>query len=241
MKAGFSALFGRWAMRWLGKAPGPWGPSPAWALAGLAAPYAVEKETSFLSIAGSGNAGDEPGRGGLPGRPEPVQAAESDAGGAGQALPRIGDLYRKYSPSLYWVCMKYTRNKEDAEDMVNQVFVKVQQNLSGFKGQSGIYTWMYRIAANECIQMLRRRKFEVDGAFLDGFDDLIQMHPGPAMDAKLVLQKIMAGTDAETQELIFLLYMEGLTQEEVVDKIGISRSTLHRKVSAFKARMEKFR
>jgi hypothetical protein len=57
-----------------------------------------------------------------------TQAAESYEGP--DASPEIGVLYRKYAASIYWVCMKYVRNKEDAEDMVNQVFIKVQQNLS---------------------------------------------------------------------------------------------------------------
>jgi RNA polymerase sigma-70 factor (ECF subfamily) len=153
----------------------------------------------------------------------------------------VGVLYRKYAGSLYWVCMKYVRNKEDAEDMVNQVFVKVHQNLKGFKGQSRIYSWMYRIAVNECIQLFRKRKFEVDGASLPDFEDMLHVSPEGHMDARLVLERIAREADPETMEIIFLLYLEGLTQEEVVEKLGISRTTVHRKVTAFKAKMEGFR
>ena len=109
--------------------------------------------------------------------------APGSGGKEGAGLPSLDQLYRKYSPSLYWVCMKYVRNKEDAEDMVNQVFVKVQQNLSGFKGQSGIYTWMYRIAVNECIQMFRRRKFEADPDSLPDFEAALPTFPEHEMDA----------------------------------------------------------
>ncbi len=153
----------------------------------------------------------------------------------------VGDLYRKYAPSLYWVCMKYVKNKEDAEDMVNQVFVKIQKHLGGFKGQSGIYTWMYRIAVNECIQMFRKRKFEVDGASLTDLNDMVHFSPENQMNAKLILERITKDADAETVEILFLLYLEGLTQEEVVEKLGISRTTVHRKVKAFKIHAEKFR
>ena len=61
------------------------------------------------------------------------------------------------------------------------------------------------------------------------------------MDARLVLDRIAREADPETMEIIFLLYLEGLTQEEVVEKLGISRTTVHRKVTAFKAKMEGFR
>lgn len=153
----------------------------------------------------------------------------------------ITELYRKYSPSLYWVCMRYTRNNEDAEDMVHQVFVKVQQNLEGFRGQSNVYTWMYRIAVNECIQMFRKRKFETDGEALPDLDDRIQIFPEKEIDAKLVLEKIMGGTDPKTVEILFLLYLEGLKQEEVAEALNISRTTINRKVTAFKSRMDRFK
>jgi len=168
-----------------------------------------------------------------------TQAAESlEAPGAG---PEIGVLYRKYAASIYWVCMKYVRNKEDAEDMVNQVFIKVQQNLAGFKGQSRIYSWIYRIAVNECIQLFRKRKFEVDGAGVADFEEMLHASPEEQMDACLLVERITREADRETVEIVFLLYLEGLTQEEVVEKLGISRTTIHRKVTAFKARMERYR
>ena len=169
------------------------------------------------------------------------------AGQAAEALeepdagPEIGGLYRKYAASLYWVCMKYVRNREDAEDMVNQVFIKVQQNLAGFKGQSRIYSWMYRIAVNECIQLFRKRKFEVDGAGLPDFEEMLHASPEGQMNARLLVDRITRESDPETVEIVFLLYMEGLTQEEVVEKLGISRTTIHRKVTAFRAKMERYR
>jgi RNA polymerase sigma-70 factor, ECF subfamily len=182
-------------------------------------------------------------RDGLDGSGEDAPASVNAV--AGQDMPygqpSLGELYRKYAPSLFWVCMKYVKNKEDAEDMVNQVFVKVQRHLGGFKGQSGIYTWMYRIAVNECIQMFRKRKFEVDGATLPDLNDMMHTSPESQMNAKLILERITKDADGETVEILFLLYLEGLTQEEVVEKLGISRTTVHRKVKAFKASAEKFR
>jgi RNA polymerase sigma factor (sigma-70 family) len=173
---------------------------------------------------------------------EPLRPEAGNAGGRSSAtgVPSVGDLYKRYSPSLFWVCLRYVRSREDAEDMVNVVFLKVQKNLASFKGDSGIYTWIYRIAVNECIQLLRRRKFQSDEDLDGGLQDRLQVRTEEAMDAKLTLQKLFAETDPETVEILFLLYMEGLTQEEVVEKVGISRATLNRKVSAFKVRAGRF-
>jgi DNA-directed RNA polymerase specialized sigma24 family protein len=67
------------------------------------------------------------------------------------------------------------------------------------------------------------------------------VYPEREIEARLDLGKIMAGTDPQTTEILFLLYMEGLTQEEVVETMGISRTTVNRKVAAFKAMTEKLK
>lgn len=169
-----------------------------------------------------------------------VRPLAQSAGGTPER-PSLDALYRKYSGSLYWVCLKYVKNEDDARDMVNQVFLKVHGSLDGFRGQSRIYSWMYRIAINECIGLFRKRKFEVDGESIPGFEDLLHTTPEGRMDAKLLLEKLTKDADPETVEILFLLYLEGLTQEEVVEKLGISRTTVHRKVTAFKAAAERFR
>ena len=122
--------------------------------------------------------------------------------------------------------------------MVQQVFLKVHRNLGAFRGESGIYTWLYRIAINECISMLRKRK--VEAADPSEFIDNPSFSPEGQMEARLVLEKITGSSDAKTMEILFLLYLEGLKQEEVAGLLNISRSTVNRKVAAFKARMERF-
>jgi RNA polymerase sigma factor (sigma-70 family) len=168
--------------------------------------------------------------------------AATTAAATPQSAPQppysIDDLYRRYAGSLYWVCLRYVKNREDAEDLVNQVFLKVHAHLAGFQGQSSIYSWMYRIAVNECIQLFRKRKFEVDGAFLGEFEDSLPITPEREWIAKLTLDKLFRKADAQTVEIVFLLYSEGFSQDEVVETIGLSRSTLNRKLAVFKQWVE---
>ena len=190
------------------------------------APALAREKGSPVCLSIADLSGGEESGAGVTVRPEP----------AGEES--VGSLYRKYAPSLFWVCKRYTRNSEDAEDMVQQVFVKVQQNLAGFRSRSGIYTWMYRIAVNECIQMFRKRKFESDE--VPAFEEAIPLFPEKALDAKLVLEKIMGNSDPQTVEILFLLYLEGMKQEEAAEMLKISRTTLNRKITAFKSKMERF-
>jgi RNA polymerase sigma-70 factor (ECF subfamily) len=152
-------------------------------------------------------------------------------------VPSLAALYRKHGPALYWVCMRYTRSREDAEDVVQQVFMKAQKNLESFRGQSSLYTWLYRIAVNECLDLFRKRKFQAEGNPAD-MDHLLPVFPEGEMDARLDLARIVKETDPQTMEILFLLYMEGLTQDEVVEVLGVSRSTINRKITAFKAGRE---
>lgn len=160
--------------------------------------------------------------------------------GQGGGQPSLSVLYRKHGPALYWVCMRYTRSREDAEDVVQQVFMKAQKNLENFRGQSSLYTWLYRIAVNECLDLFRKRKFQAEGSPAE-MEHLLPVFPEVEMDARLDLERIVKETDPQTMEILFLLYMEGLTQDEVVEVLGVSRSTINRKILAFKAGREGLR
>ncbi len=118
--------------------------------------------------------------------------------------------------------------------------MKAQKNLDSFRGQSSLYTWLYRIAVNECLDLFRKRKFQADGNPAD-LEHLLPVFPEGEMDARLDLERIVKETDPQTMEILFLLYMEGLTQEEVVEVLGVSRSTINRKITAFKAGREGLR
>lgn len=165
-----------------------------------------------------------------------LAASTGKAGGG----PSLAVLYQKHGPALFWVCMRYTRSREDAEDVVQQVFMKAQKNLQSFRGQSSLYTWLYRIAVNECLDLFRKRKFQAEGNPAD-MEHLLPVFPEGEMDARLDLARIMKETDPQTMEILFLLYMEGLTQDEVVEVLGVSRSTINRKINAFKAAREGLR
>ena len=75
-------------------------------------------------------------------------------------------LFRKYSGMVFRICMRYTKNREDAEDMVSEVFLKVNASLHKYRGESKPMVWIYRIAVNQCLDLLRskrsRKEFDVD-------------------------------------------------------------------------------
>lgn len=77
-------------------------------------------------------------------------------GGSDQAFNLI---VRKYSRKLYWHIRELVASHEDTDDLLQNTFVKVWNNLPKFRGESGLYTWLYRIATNEALTFLKRERF----------------------------------------------------------------------------------
>ena len=75
----------------------------------------------------------------------------------------IDALYRAHAPAIYRVCLRYVKDDADALDLVHSAFEKVIGSDAPFRGESAVFTWIYRIAVNESLQFLRRRKGRPDG------------------------------------------------------------------------------
>ena len=69
-----------------------------------------------------------------------------------------GELVNRYERKIYRLAMNITRNQEDAEDVLQEAFLKAYEHLDRFKGDSKFYTWIVRIAVNEALMKLRQRK-----------------------------------------------------------------------------------
>src|SRR5512147_2467719 len=93
--------------------------------------------------------------------PEPVteELALVTAAKAGD-IGAFEELVRRYDRNVFRIAQHITQNREDAEDVVQDAFLKAYQNLPQFQMQSKFYTWLVRIAVNEALMRLRRRRPE---------------------------------------------------------------------------------
>jgi RNA polymerase sigma-70 factor (ECF subfamily) len=80
-----------------------------------------------------------------------VQARDGDA-------RAFGELVRRYEGKIFRLAQHITQNREDAEDVLQETFLKAYEHLDQFKGDSKFYTWIVRIAVNQALMKLRRRK-----------------------------------------------------------------------------------
>ncbi len=144
-------------------------------------------------------------------------------------------LVEKYQKRLYWHVRKIVIIHEDADDVIQNVFIKVWKNLEGFKSNAQLYTWLYKIATNEALSLLKTKKKnsivhyeEFLGNSLSG-DEYFN-----GDEIEIRLQKAILSLP-ERQRLVFnMRYFEELKYEEIAEILDLSVGAL--KASYYHAR-----
>ena len=144
-------------------------------------------------------------------------------------------LVRKYDRNVFRIANHITQNREDAEDVVQDAFLKAFQNLEQFQGQSKFYTWLVRIAVNEALMRLRRRRPErmvsLDEDINTGEDtiprEVADWAPNPEQlynqsELREILQKTIQGLPPSFRTVFVLRDVEGLSTEETADALNLS-------------------
>ena len=160
-------------------------------------------------------------------------------------------LVSTYKERLYWHIRKIVLDHEDADDVVQNTFIKVYKNIEKFNGDSKIYTWMYRIATNEAITFINQKakKAKVSSEEVQQ-KNLQQLHEDVYFEGsaiQLKLQKAIA-TLPHKQQLVFnMKYFDDLTYEELSEiletSIGGLKSSYHiavKKITAYLENIETF-
>lgn len=157
------------------------------------------------------------------------------------AAAGLEELYARYSGSVFRICLRYTRSEEDAEDLVHEVFMKVQAHLGDFQGRSSILTWIYRVAVNECLSWIRGRNRRGRAVELIEALEPESGEEAETLDARLLAEKLIGWTDARTKEILFMAYLEGLKQEEIARVLNISRRAVSKRLNVFREKVARMR
>lgn len=139
-------------------------------------------------------------------------------------------LLHEYQKPLYNHIRNIVLNHDDAHDVLQNTFVKVFQNLQNFKGESKLFSWMYRIATNEALTFLNQkaRKAGISSVELQNkaIDNLKADIYFDGNEIQIKLQKAIAELP-EKQQLVFKMkYFEDLKYEEISDILGTSVGAL---------------
>ena len=139
-------------------------------------------------------------------------------------------LISKYQEKIYWHVRRLVIDHDDADDLVQEVFIKVWKNLEKFRSDSKLYTWIYRIATNESITFLNKRKQQNNTPFDEVSEELAESLVASSYfngdKIQMKLQQALL-TLPEKQRLIFnMKYFDDLKYDEISEILGTSVGAL---------------
>lgn len=164
-----------------------------------------------------------------------------------QAL--YAELVKRYQNFVFTIALRYTPNREDAEEITQDVFVKVYRSMADFRGESKFSTWLYTIVTTTCITFLRRKKLTIHSLdnehIFEAADNQNSTFKANLVEQKSKVQfineaiKLLSVDDAR---IITLFYQAEQSLEEIGRIIGVDPNTakvkLHRARQRLKEKME---
>jgi RNA polymerase sigma-70 factor (ECF subfamily) len=159
-----------------------------------------------------------------------------------RAFKKLVELYKD---RVYNTCLGFLHQREDAEDIAQEVFVQVWNSIGDFKGEAALTTWIYRIAVTKSLELIRYRKSQKRKSFFesmradsikpDEVSDGDFAHPGVALEQKERAQILFRaiGRLSENQRVAFTLHkIEGLSYKEIAEvmekTLSAVESLMHR-------------
>ena len=144
------------------------------------------------------------------------------------------ELYRRFSPRMYAVCLRYAGNAEEAEDILQEGFIKIFKKLDSFRSEGSFEGWVRRIFVNTAIEHFRRKRYlmpvtekeenTIEGNYVSVLDELAEK------DILALVQELSPG-----YRTVFNMYVvEGYTHKEIADMLGISEGTSKSQLSRAK-------
>lgn len=160
-------------------------------------------------------------------------------------------LVDAYADRVFSTCLNLTRNREDAEDVTQEVFTTIYLSISSFEGNSKLSTWIYAIATNKCKEFLRKKTRKKRSGFhteLEREDShtlplqiINFQHPGVVLEDKERADILFSAIDqlAENQQIAYTLHkIEGRSYQEVAEMMEVSISSVESLLFRAKKRLQ---
>ena len=195
---------------------------------------ATSKVTEHPSSAGSA--------GTPPGRADDTALVERCRRGD---LAAFEELYRAHAGKLFSVACRMLGNAADAEDLLQEIFLSAHRKLDGFRGESTLGTWLYRLATNHCLDYLRSRAARTN-QLTDTLDDEPELYEAGRQGlaeqtvTKMDLERAMARLPEGCRAAFILHDVQGLEHREVADALGIAEGTSKSQVHKARLRLRAF-
>ncbi len=173
---------------------------------------------------------DAPKRPNAANSPGPAGASEAVARAQQGSAEAWGDLYRQFAPAIFRFCRRALPSREDAEDATMEVFVKVREKLGQYDASRPFSAWLYKVAANHCWDILRRRRVRQD-LETGEVENLPLERPDPDQLERLVeertnkeVRRALGGLPERARMALVLRYYADMSYDEIAEALGVRRA-----------------
>jgi RNA polymerase sigma-70 factor (ECF subfamily) len=154
------------------------------------------------------------------------------------------ELYQRFEGMVYNVALRMAGRPEDADDLAQEVFLRIHRKLAGFRGASSLKTWVFRVAINCCRSRLRRRRrwtgrrIEVEG-LLDRLPDPRRGPEERALEHALGrrLEAALSVVPVVYREAVVLRDLQGFSYEEIAEVVGVRIGTVRSRIARGRERL----
>lgn len=158
------------------------------------------------------------------------------------------ELIRQYEKKVYSLCARMCGNAEDAEEAAQDAFLALWRGIDRFRQESSLSTWIYRLASNACIDLMRRKKKGAGSVSLDDeelFVDAVDPAPQPHEEAERretqrLLQEGLLSLPAEYRSILLLREIEGLIYSEISAALDLELGTVKSRISRGRTLLRNF-
>jgi RNA polymerase sigma-70 factor (ECF subfamily) len=144
-------------------------------------------------------------------------------------------MIREQKATIYTVCYMFSKDKEEIDDLFQEVLVKLWQGYDSFQGKSDLRTWIYRVSLNTCISIDRKKKRRKTQPLLEGVD-LFDKNDADNRQTDMLHERI--GKLQAFDRAIVLLWLENLSYEEIAQIVGISVKNVSVKLYRIKEQLK---
>lgn len=147
------------------------------------------------------------------------------------------EIFKKNRDRVYRLCCMYTGDVDARKDLMQDIFIRVWENLASFRGEAAMSTWIYRIALNTCLTHVRSLKKDARISRMPGNFDIADSQSGgestPDMDAFIRAVNQLP----VSERALITLYLEDLSGREIADITGLSEANVRVKIHRIKERL----
>ena len=158
---------------------------------------------------------------------EPIPMASDDRrlarGCAAGDTTVFEEIYQRFGERMKSVAWNHLGNVSDAEDAVQETFLKIHRSATTFTGEASFSTWAYRILVNTCYDVLRKRKRRIEETNLDDtVETAVRTAPNVDDNKRIALRRMLDALPEQRRAVFTLFEIEGLSHAEIAAILGIT-------------------